>query len=75
MCFRSLGFGLGAHFCLGANLARAEVRISLETLLARFSGIALAGSIEYEPSMVMHGIRHLPLRLTSVSDTTETSGA
>lgn len=39
---RHVAFGRGAHVCPGAPLARAELRIALETLLARTSSIALA---------------------------------
>jgi cytochrome P450 len=59
-----LGFGLGAHFCLGAGLARAEARIAIQRLIARCTDIRLAidpGAIEYEPSFIVHGIRRLPL--------------
>lgn len=61
-----LGFGLGAHYCLGAGLARAESRIAIETLLRRFDSIELAidpVSVEYERSYLVHGIRSLPLVL------------
>jgi cytochrome P450 len=37
-----LGFGWGPHFCLGANLARLEARISLQTLLERYPGLHAA---------------------------------
>ena len=36
-----LSFGLGIHFCLGASLARTELRVGLEELLARYPGYAL----------------------------------
>jgi cytochrome P450 len=38
----NLAFGRGTHYCLGANLARAEARISFETLSARMPSIRLA---------------------------------
>ena len=40
-----LGFGWGPHFCLGANLARLEARIALQTLLERFPGLRAAAPL------------------------------
>jgi cytochrome P450 len=59
-----LGFGHGLHFCLGASLARLEMRVMYEELLARFTGIEPAGAIEWTRSNRHTGIRHLPLTLT-----------
>jgi cytochrome P450 family 142 subfamily A polypeptide 1 len=39
-----LAFGIGAHFCLGANLARLELRVLLEEVLRRMPGLTLATS-------------------------------
>jgi len=58
-----LAFGHGVHFCLGANLARLEMRVVFEELLAAFIGGELAGCVEWTRSNRHTGIRHLPLRL------------
>jgi hypothetical protein len=57
-----LGFGHGVHFCLGANLARLELRILYEALLARFAAVELAGVPEWTRSNKHTGLRHLPVR-------------
>ncbi len=59
-----LAFGHGAHFCLGAHLARLEIRIALEEVLGAFDSFALDGPPEWTRSNRHTGIRHLPLRLT-----------
>jgi cytochrome P450 len=58
-----LGFGHGVHFCLGANLARLELRILYDALLARFAAIDLDGRPEWTRSNKHTGLRHLPVRL------------
>ena len=58
-----LGFGHGIHFCLGANLARLEIRVLYEELLTRFPSIEPAGPIEWTRSNRHTGIRHHPLLL------------
>ena len=58
-----LGFGHGVHFCLGANLARLELRILYEALLARFVAVELAGRPEWTRSNKHTGLRHLPVRV------------
>ena len=58
-----LGFGHGVHFCLGANLARLELRILYDELIARFAGVALDGRPEWTRSNKHTGLRHLPVRL------------
>jgi len=56
-----LGFGHGAHFCIGAHLARLESRIFFETLFERVSDIRLAGKPERLPSYIFHGYVRLPV--------------
>jgi cytochrome P450 len=60
-----LGFGHGIHHCLGANLARLEIRVVLEELCARVRGIELTGPVEWTRSNKHTGIRRLPVRLVS----------
>jgi cytochrome P450 len=59
-----LSFGNGTHFCLGANLARLEIRLVLDGLLDRVESIAPAGPIERTRSNKHAGYRHAPLHLT-----------
>jgi cytochrome P450 len=59
-----LGFGQGAHFCLGAHLARLELRITLRQLLERFGDLALAGPPERARTNFVNAVKRLPVRLT-----------
>ncbi|MFF3747367.1 cytochrome P450 family protein [Streptomyces kronopolitis] len=61
-----LAFGHGAHYCLGAPLARLEAVTALRALFARFPGIELAvcaRELELVPSLITYGHRHLPVPL------------
>jgi cytochrome P450 len=60
-----LGFGHGVHHCLGASLARLEIRVVMTELLARVSTIEPAGPVEWTRSNKHTGIRSLPLTLTA----------
>ena len=60
-----VGFGLGTHFCLGANLARLEVRVVFEELLARYEGFEIVGDLEWTNNNRLVGLTRLPLRVTS----------
>lgn len=57
----SVAFGHGKHFCLGAQLARLEIRVLLERLLARFSDIRAAGAAVERPSAFLRGLESLPV--------------
>ncbi|GAA2630294.1 cytochrome P450 [Actinomadura fulvescens] len=56
-----LAFGFGPHFCLGAALARMEIRLVLEALLERHGRIEPAGAAAYNGSSVVSGLRRCPL--------------
>ncbi|GAS92289.1 cytochrome P450 [Mycolicibacterium brisbanense] len=58
-----LGFGYGVHYCLGANLARLELRVLFEELLARFASARLVQPVEWTRSNRHTGIRHLVVEL------------
>jgi cytochrome P450 len=58
-----LGFGHGVHHCLGANLARLEIRVVVDELCARVGEIELTGPVEWTRSNKHTGVRHLPVRL------------
>ena len=60
-----LGFGWGAHFCLGASLARLEIRIMLELLAERGVRIEQTGDIAWMPNNRLFGLKSLPVRLVS----------
>ena len=64
-----VGFGgHGAHYCLGANLARREIRVMFEELLSRTKDIELLGMPTYRVGhvdiMTPCGVNNLPVRLT-----------
>ena len=56
--------GFGEHFCLGANLARLELRAIFRQLLSRMDEIELDGEVERLRSGIVGGIKHLPISFT-----------
>jgi cytochrome P450 len=58
-----LSFGIGAHFCLGAHLARLEARIFFEELLSTFRTIELDGEPAIVRSNLNNGFKRMPVRL------------
>ncbi|MEA2624211.1 MAG: hypothetical protein QOD06_256 [Candidatus Binatota bacterium] len=57
-----LAFGIGVHFCLGAHLARMELRAFLRELLPRLDAIELSGPTEYTASTFVGGPKRMPIR-------------
>jgi cytochrome P450 len=60
---RVLTFGAGVHYCLGANLARLELREALSFLAERVEELELDGEVEYETITGIYGLTRLPVRL------------
>ncbi|MCU1454895.1 MAG: cytochrome [Acidimicrobiales bacterium] len=59
--------GGGPHFCLGANLARAEMRIMFTEVLAVLPDMELSGPVERLRSNFINGIKHMPVSYQPVS--------
>jgi cytochrome P450 len=57
--FRHLAFGRGAHYCLGAPLARLEASVALSAVTARFPDARLTGEPQYKPNVTLRGISAL----------------
>lgn len=60
-----IAFGYGEHFCIGANLARLEMRVMIDELLRRMPDMAPAGPVERLRSNLLAGIKHLPITFTA----------
>ena len=57
-----LTFGYGAHYCIGAPLARAECQVALRRVLERFPNLQLAtDEPQWRPLAVLRGLRELPV--------------
>jgi cholest-4-en-3-one 26-monooxygenase len=59
---RHLAFGVGEHFCLGAHVARLELRVIFRHLLQRLDFVELAGPVQRVRMAAVGGIKHLPVR-------------
>jgi methyl-branched lipid omega-hydroxylase len=63
------GFGAGGpHFCLGANLARREIKLMFEELFRRLPDLEISGEPDYLQSAFIHGIKRMPCTWHTVRD-------
>jgi cytochrome P450 len=60
-----LVFGYGPHFCLGAHLARTQMRALFDEVLARTSSLRYAGEPSYLRSNFQRGVKKLPIAWTA----------
>ena len=59
---RLISFGLGAHYCLGSQFARRELRTFVPKMLARIDGLELTGPAQWSAANFVGGVKHLPVR-------------
>ena len=59
---RHVGFGFGAHYCLGTHLARLEARALYHELIPRLRSVELAGPPAYMQTLFVGGPKRLPIR-------------
>ncbi|MAS33918.1 MAG: cytochrome P450 [Anaerolineaceae bacterium] len=58
-----ISFGGGIHYCLGAPLARMELQVAYQTLLAHLPAMQLAADPTFNPAFVIHGLKELQVTL------------
>lgn len=64
-----LAFGHGEHFCIGANLARLQLRVMVDEVMRRLRDIEPAGPVERLRSNFVSGIKHMPIRFRPAGPT------
>jgi cytochrome P450 len=57
-----IAFGIGEHYCLGANLARLELQSMFRQLAQRLDAVELDGPVSRMRSSFVGGIKHMPIR-------------
>jgi alpha-terpineol hydroxylase len=63
---RHLGFGHGAHMCIGQRIARSELQIFWEELLPKLKSVELAGEPKYLQTNFVGGLKNLPIKFKKV---------
>ena len=58
---KHVGFGYGAHRCLGQFIARLQLHVALEQLVTRLPGLRLDGDVEWERTLFVQGVNKLPI--------------
>jgi len=66
--------GGGVHFCLGASLARAEIKATMRQIVERLPDIELAGPVDRLHSDFVNGIKTMPVRWTPTPRTDAATG-
>ena len=59
--------GGGVHFCLGASLARAEIKATMRQIVERLPDLELAGPVNRLHSDFVNGVKTMPVRFTPTS--------
>ena len=59
-----ISFGVGAHYCLGSQVARREIRTMLPKILDVCATIEPAGEAQWAEANFVGGVKHLPIRYT-----------
>ena len=59
-----MGFGVGPHFCLGANLARREMTVMFRELFQRMPNLQIAGEPERLLTNFLNAVKHMPCEFT-----------
>lgn len=63
---KHLSFGFGVHYCLGAMLARMEIKAILSEMVSRVKSMELAGEPSLMKTTFVGGLKHLPIRYEMV---------
>jgi cytochrome P450 len=62
-----IAFGHGIHVCLGASLARLEIKLMFEEMFKRFTDFEMAGQVEWARTNKFSALRHMPIRYRVLS--------